>query len=105
MSLGGILLAITASLLPTLHALTGGARFFIVTGASFVLASILCNSMFVFRVRWITEMENFPSDHGKIIDTALKIRSNKTRAYHIALAIMIIGLLCYLMSIYVLALS
>jgi hypothetical protein len=29
MSLGGILLAITASLLPTLHALKGGARFFI----------------------------------------------------------------------------
>jgi hypothetical protein len=54
--------------------------------------------------KWQPSNSHF-ADHGKIIDTALKIRSNKTRAYHIALAIMIIGLLCYLMSIYVLALS
>lgn len=105
MSLGGILLAITASLLPTVGSLSGSARFFIVSGASFVLASILCNSIFVFRVRWITQMKHFPSDYERIMDSALKIRSNKTRAYHAALAIMIFGLLCYLLSVYVIALS
>lgn len=105
MSLGGILLAITASLLPTLKSLASGARFFIVIGSSFVLASILCNALFVFRVRWITQMENCPSDHSKVMDVALKIRSNKTQAYHIALTIMVIGLLCYLLSMYVLAFS
>ena len=43
-SLGGILLAITASLLPALNSLAHWARIFIVIGSSFVFVSIFLNA-------------------------------------------------------------
>jgi hypothetical protein len=98
MGLGGILLAITTSLLPSLKTLASNAKSFIVIGSTMVLASILCNAVFVFRIRWITQMVDPSLDHEKTMLKALRIRSAKTRAYHCSLGMMIIGLLCYLLS-------
>jgi len=100
MTLAGILLAITAAILPSFANIPYWSIIFIVLGGSFVLASVLINAWFVFRVKWFTDITGNNVDMHIIKSTALSVRNKKTKGYHISLIVIIIGLIFYLLSLY-----
>lgn len=101
MTLAGILLAITAAILPNLSNIPHLSRIFIIVGSSLVLVSALINAWLVFRVKWVTAVSLESGDTSVLKATALSIRDRKTKGYHIALAVIIAGLVFYLLSLYV----
>ena len=101
MTLAGILLAITAAILPNLPNMPYLSRVFVIIGSSLVLLSVLINAWFVFRVRWVTDVQLENIDVLALKDMSIHIRNRKTSGYHIALVIIISGLLFYLLSLYV----
>ena len=74
---------------------------FIIIGSLLVLVSVLINAWFVFRVRWITNISLNNTDMSTLKAMALRIKNRKTKGYHIALVIVISGLIFYLLSLYV----
>jgi hypothetical protein len=96
MTLAGVLLAITTSLLPQLSKLESLARVFLTAGSAIVLSSALLAGIMVFRLRWFTSARK---GNSGLTEDALKIRNDKTVGYHAALALMLSGLVCYLAAV------
>jgi hypothetical protein len=105
MTMAGILLAITTGLLPTLSTLSSATRLTFAAASALVLASALCNASTVFRVAWISRNPAGECSAEFLLESAVAIRNRKTRGYHIALGLMLLALVGYLSSIFLLAIN
>jgi hypothetical protein len=108
-ALTGILLAITTATLVNVNNLTAGGRVLILLGTGLALASVLINVLIVLRIRWLTSGQSGTLPKSDIliddlIRNSIQIRDQKTRGYHIALALLTIGLVMYGAAIFAIVL-
>ncbi|WP_419781215.1 hypothetical protein [Maridesulfovibrio sp.] len=100
-TMAGVLLAITVSILPVLREANTVPKIPIIIGSGFVMLSALINGMFVFRIKLITSIHQpFKCDLISCLrKKAITIRNYKFKDYHYALSFMMLGLVCYLITI------
>lgn len=100
LTLCGGLLAISAALIPNVTRLVLFDKIILILGCSFIFISALINSIFVFRLKWITNLP-FSNDMNvdKLNKFALSVRDRKTKGYHISLIVFVAGLLFYSLAI------
>ena len=98
-SLAGILLALTTAFLPEITALPFAAKISALMGSVFVLFSAALAVIGVFRLVWISKFVQ-TSDKKEAISDAINVRNRKTAFLNLAISCLIVGLIGYVISLF-----
>jgi hypothetical protein len=107
LTLAGLMIAVSAAILPSLSSLPLFARWLFLLATLCVLTSALINGFLTFKISWLTTPPPDWKDGSLRLmrERALRIRDKKTAAHHRAIGFLITGIVLYFIPVLIVLLG